>query len=332
MTFPLTLIFACALSALLTFLARRYALKRQIVDLPGDPRRSHQHPTPRGGGISIAIVLLLTLTALAICTPDARTPALLSASGLALVAGIGWWDDHRHIPAPWRLSVHAIAALLLAAATFQAGGGWIVTTLVCISALVLINVWNFMDGIDGLASSQALIAAIGYALLDAPGALLALLGWVLAAALAGFLPFNFPKARIFLGDVGSGAIGYALAILIALNLVQASVSPEFLLLPISVFMTDASLTLLRRVARGEPWWQAHVQHAYQRWARGAGAHVPVTLAYALATTIATAFMFSGDYFRLPIIPIWLLALGLIWAHLQHRYRYRPENAPTQRES
>jgi len=321
MTFPLTLIFACALSALLTFLARRYALKRQIVDLPDDQRRSHQHPTPRGGGIAIAIVLLLTLTALAICTPDARTPALLSATGLALVAGIGWWDDHRHIPALWRLTVHAIAALLLAAATFHAGGGWIVVALAGFSALVLVNVWNFMDGINGIAASQALIAAIGYALLDAPGALL---GWVLAAALAGFVPFNFPKARIFLGDVGSGAIGYALAILIAINLVHPPQQPELLLLPVSVFMTDASLTLLRRMARGEPWWQAHVQHAYQRWAKGAGSHVPVTLAYALASAIATGLMFSQDYFTRPIMLIWLLCLGFVWARVQHRYRYRPE--------
>jgi len=319
MTFPLTLTFACALSVLLTFLARRYALKRQIVDLPDDQRRSHQHPTPRGGGIAIAIVLLLTLTALAICTPDARTPALLSATGLTLVAGIGWWDDHRHIPALWRLTVHAIAALLLAAATFHAGGGWIVVALAGFSALVLVNVWNFMDGINGIAASQALIAAIGYALLDAPGALL---GWVLAAALAGFLPFNFPKAKIFLGDVGSGAIGYALAILIAINLVHPPQQPELLLLPISVFMTDASLTLLRRMARGEPWWQAHVQHAYQRWAKAAGSHVPVTLAYALASVIAGALLLNKGHQSRLILLAWCATLVLAWWRLQRRHRGR----------
>jgi len=323
MTFALTLLFACALSALLTFQARRYALKRQIVDLPDDQRRSHQHPTPRGGGISVVIVLLLSLTAFAICSPETRAPALLSAAGLALVAGIGWWDDHRPIPAHWRFAVHILATLGLGTAVHLAGGGWVAVILGCGGALVLINVWNFMDGIDGIATSQALIAAIGYALLDAPGALL---GWILAAALAGFLPFNFPKAKIFLGDVGSGAIGYALAILIAMNLVHPPPQPELLLLPISVFMTDASLTLLRRMARGEPWWQAHVQHAYQRWAKGKGSHIPVTLAYALASGIATGLMFSGDYFTRPIILIWLLCLGLVWARVQHRYRYRPEHS------
>jgi len=323
MTFPLTLLFACLLSALLTVWARRYALRREIVDLPDEQRRSHHHPTPRGGGISVVIVLLLTLTTLALCNPEARIPAFLSATGLVLVAGIGWWDDHRPIPAYWRLAVHAIAALLLGIAVHSAGGGWIPAALAAISALILINVWNFMDGINGLATSQALIAAIGYALLDAPGALL---GWVLAAALAGFVPFNFPKARIFLGDVGSGAIGYALAILIAMNLVHPPPKPELLLLPVSVFLTDAALTLLRRMARGEPWWQAHVQHAYQRWAKGARSHVKVTLAYALATTIATGLMLNKDDFTRPIMLIWLLCLGLVWARVQHRYRHRPDPA------
>jgi len=319
MTLPLTLLFACLLSALITFWTRRYALRRQIVDLPDEQRRSHQQPTPRGGGVGIVIVLLITLLTFSLYAPSARIPALLSAAGLALVAGIGWWDDHRHIPAYWRFAVHIIAALLLAAATLHAGSGWMVAALVAFSALVLINVWNFMDGIDGIAASQAMIAAIGYALLDAPGALL---GWFLAAALAGFLPFNFPRAYIFLGDVGSGAIGYALALLIALNLVNPPPHPELLLLPISVFMTDASLTLLRRVARGEPWWQAHVQHAYQRWAKGKGAHPPVTLVYALATAIATWLMFSQDYTPRPIMTIWLFCLGLAWVYVQHRYRYR----------
>jgi len=323
MSFAFTLLFACILSALITLWARRYALTRQLMDLPDDQRRSHQTPTPRGGGLGIVCVLLLTLTAFALCCdPPSRPPALLSAAGLVLVAGIGWWDDHRHIPALWRLTVHAIAALLLGAAVHIAGGTWLVIAIVGISALVLINVWNFMDGIDGIAASQAMIAATGYALLDAPGALL---GWILAAALAGFLPFNFPKARIFLGDVGSGAIGYALALLVALNLLHPPLKPELLLLPVSVFMTDASLTLLRRIARGEPWWQAHVQHAYQRWAKGAGSHIPVTLAYALGTTIATGLMFSGDYWtRFIMLSIWLLCLVLVWARVQQRYRDRPD--------
>jgi len=320
MSFPLLLLSACTLSALLTLCARRYALWKKVLDVPGE-RRSHHEPTPRGGGVAVVVVMLLALLAFAFNTPDVRSPTLLAAAGLALVAAIGWWDDHRPIPASWRFAVHLLAALMLAAAVHQSDGGWLATALAAISALVLINVWNFMDGIDGIAASQALIAAIGYALLNAPGAWL---GWVLAAALAGFLPFNFPKAKIFLGDVGSGAIGYALALLIALNLISPPPKPELLLLPVSVFMTDASLTLLRRVARGEPWWQAHVQHAYQRWARGKASHIPVTLAYALASVIATGLMFSQDYFTRPIMLVWLLCLGLVWARVQHRYRYRPD--------
>jgi len=322
MTLPLSLLGVCALSALLTFWARRYALRRQILDIPDKRRRSHQQPTPRGGGVSVAVVLLLALMVSTLYNPLWRWPSLLSATGLALVAGIGWWDDHRPIPAAWRLAVHAMAAVLLAVAVMAGGGGWLHAASAGFCALVLVNVWNFMDGIDGLAVTQALIAAVGYALLDGPGMLP---GWVLAAALVGFLPFNFPRARIFLGDVGSGTIGYALALLIAVVLITPSHQPELLVLPISVFMTDASLTLLRRMIRGEKWWQAHVQHAYQHWARGKGSHVPVTLAYALGTAIATGLMFRQGGYTRSIMFVWLLYLGIVWFRVQHRYRDRPKH-------
>jgi len=307
---------ACALTALLTAWARRHALRRKLLDWPG-ARRSHQQPTPRGGGVSVAAVLLLVLLAGALVWPQWRWPALLAATGLVLVAGIGWWDDHRPLAIGWRLGVHALAAVLLGGAVACAGGVWWQALLSGGAALVLVNVWNFMDGIDGLAASQAVIAATGYALTGAPGAAL---GWVLAAALAGFLPFNFPRARIFLGDVGSGAIGYALALLAALNLLADAVAPWLLLLPVSVFLTDAALTLLRRILRGECWWQAHVQHAYQRWANARGSHVRVTIAYAFASAIAVMLMLSKGHSKALIILAWWGCLGVAWWRVQRRYR------------
>jgi len=306
---------ACALTALLTAWARRHALRRQLLDFPGE-RRSHQQPTPRGGGVSVAAVMLLALLASAALWPHWRWPALLTACGLALVAGVGWWDDHRPLAIHLRLGVHTIAAVLLGVAVACAGGTWWQALLAGGAALVLVNVWNFMDGIDGLAASQAVIAAVGYALTGAPGAAL---GWVLAAALGGFLPFNFPTARIFLGDVGSGAIGYALALLAALNLLDDAFAPWLLLLPVSVFLTDAALTLLRRMLRGERWWQAHVQHAYQRWANAIGSHVRVTVAYALASVIAVTLLLSQGQSKWLIMLAWWGCLGLAWRQLQRRY-------------
>src|SRR5690606_23140662 len=152
--------------------------------------------------------------------------------------------------------------------------------------LVLVNIWNFMDGIDGIAAGQALVVAGAWALLAGQGPVL-WLGLALAGGALGFLPFNFPRARVFLGDVGSGALGYGLAALLALGaLGQSPATRVAWLLPLQPFLIDGSLTLLARMVAGEAWWRPHVQHAYQCWARRRGAHVPVTLAYASAAGAA----------------------------------------------
>ncbi len=169
------------------------------------------------------------------------------------------------------------------------GGGGQSTVFAFVLALALVHVWNFMDGIDGLATSQAILAALGYALLAGQGAV-AWLALALAAACAGFLPFNLPKARIFLGDVGSGALGFALAGLIALMMTSDIAMMPVLLLPVSAFVVDAALTLGSRIVRRESWWLPHTRHAYQRWTRTMGRHDVVTWAYAGWTTIAVLAM------------------------------------------
>jgi len=202
------------LSAGLTWAARGYALRQQLVDQPGE-RRSHSVATPRGGGIAIVISLLVTAGAAMWVWPES-TPSLLVASlGLVLVAGIGWWDDHRPLPAMRRLLVHFIAAALLAALVKVHGGSWLLAGLVLVFTASLINIWNFMDGINGIAASQAIVVALGLApVLPWPYSLAAV---ALGLACLGFLPFNFPRARIFMGDVGSGALGYAVAVVLAIG-------------------------------------------------------------------------------------------------------------------
>jgi len=278
--------FAVALAG--TWLARRYALRAALLDHPGE-RRAHAVPTPRGGGIAIVVAVAAAIALLALRDPAMRATLLPLGGGLLLVAGIGWCDDHRPLPASLRLAVHAAAALLLAWATLAAGAGPVVACGAFVLALALTNVWNFMDGIDGLAASQALAAAAGYALLAGEGAV-AWLGVALAAACAGFLPSNLPRARIFLGDVGSGALGYLLAALAVLSLPATGwARAPLLLLPLVAFGVDASLTLGRRVLRRERWWEAHAQHAYQAAARRHG-HGPVTAVYLAFTLVAVAFM------------------------------------------
>ncbi len=274
------LLAAIFLSALVTAGARRYALRRNLLDHPGG-RRSHVVATPRGGGIAIVTVLLLACAVAVFIWPDLALYPAVFALGLLMVAGIGWWDDHRPRPALARLAVHAVASLLLAWIAWRAGAGLVHVVLVALFAVSLVNIWNFMDGINGLAVTQAILVAVGLALL-LPAAL-AWAGWVLAAACLGFLPFNFPKARIFLGDVGSGALGYALAALVALSSMVTSVSWILLVVPMTAFLVDAGFTLLSRILAGERWMEAHRQHLYQRLVQAGASHGAVTLWYSVFT-------------------------------------------------
>ncbi|MGY1457508.1 MraY family glycosyltransferase [Luteimonas sp. A534] len=273
------------------WLARWHALRLGLLDQPGE-RRSHDVPTPRGGGIGIAVAWALACGAFFLGGILPGTLALAAVLGVALVGTAGYVDDHRPLSAWWRLVAHVAAGVVLAAGLLGAGAAPWLALLALAGVPVMVNVWNFMDGINGLAASQAALAALGFALLSglSPAALPAL---ALAAACLGFLPFNFPRARIFLGDVGSGVLGFALTVLGALLLLQDP--PEggtgllpLLFLPVSAFLIDAALTLGGRIVRRERWWAAHVGHAYQRLAAGFGSHVPVTLAYGGWTLAAIA--------------------------------------------
>ncbi len=312
----LTVFFAISLIG--TWYARRYAIHRQLLDQPGE-RRSHTIATPRGGGIAIVAALLLAILWLTVQNPSHAPMLVTVALGLGLVAGIGWIDDHRPL-APWpRLVVQSLAALLLAWGIHQEGGDLPAVAIAFVASMVLVNVWNFMDGIDGLATSQALLVAAGYGLLAGSG-VVAWLSIALVAACLGFLPYNLPRARIFLGDVGSGALGYALAALGAWLSLQVWNHAAMLLLPLSAFLIDASLTLAVRVLGGQRWWLPHTEHAYQHWVRRIRNHGKVTLAYGAWTFTATACMLvtatAGRGFIMVALAVACLLGGVAWASLR----------------
>lgn len=302
------------LAATLTLAARRYAIGNRLLDQPGE-RRSHAVATPRGGGISVVLVTLLAVLLLAVHYPAHARLLASFALGLTLVAGIGWMDDHRPLSAGSRLAVQALAGVVLGWG-FWASGETAVTALATVGAvMVLVNVWNFMDGIDGLAASQALLAAaaLGFVVGGGPWAWLSA---AFAASLAGFLPFNFPRARIFLGDVGSGAIGYVLASLLVVAWNRWPEQWALLMLPIAAFLVDASFTLAMRIMRGEKWWTPHVQHAYQQLARRVGRHAPVTVAYGLFSLGAGLVMLWAIGWRSSeafwIGALWYGFAGCLW--------------------
>jgi UDP-N-acetylmuramyl pentapeptide phosphotransferase/UDP-N-acetylglucosamine-1-phosphate transferase len=280
---------AVVVSAILTALGRRYALRRQLLDMPGQ-RRSHARTTPRGGGVGPILTILVGGGLLVLMHP-AQTHVLGGCLlGMLAVAVVGWLDDHRARSAWLRLAVHIAAASVAAVAllgvpvTLQQG---LLLALAIFWIASLINAWNFMDGIDGLAATQAVLAAtcvlVGgllYAWLDPAWIAFAL---VFAGALLGFLPFNFPRARIFLGDVGSGALGFAIACLLLRAIVSDGMSWPVALLPVSAFLVDAGLTLIKRIVQGSAWWRPHREHLYQWLVRRGISHSQVTLAYGLWT-------------------------------------------------
>lgn len=278
-------------SLFLTGILRRYALARSLMDIPNG-RSSHSVPTPRGGGVAIVLSFLAALPLLALVGVLAWPVmwALLGAGGW--VAVVGFLDDHGHIAARWRLLAHFIGAGWalgwlgglppLVIFGFDLDLGWLGYALAAFYLVWLLNLYNFMDGIDGIASVEAICVCLGgallYLLLGEGGAALAPLA--LALAVAGFLFWNFPPARIFMGDAGSGFLGIALGVL---SLQAAWVAPQLLwswLILLGVFIVDATWTLFRRLLRGDKVYEAHRSHAYQYASREFGKHLPVTLAVA----------------------------------------------------
>ncbi|CAH0064209.1 MraY family glycosyltransferase [Stenotrophomonas geniculata] len=314
------------LSAALTWAARGYALRRQLFDQPGE-RRSHSVATPRGGGIAIVISLLVTAGVAMWTWPEARPSLLVASLGLALVAGIGWWDDHRPLPAMRRLMVHFIAAALLAALVKVHGGSWLLAVLVLLFTASLINIWNFMDGINGIAASQAIVVALGLApLLPWPYSLAAV---ALGLACLGFLPFNFPRARIFMGDVGSGALGYAVAAVLALASVKTDIHWMLLLVSASPFLVDAGFTLLARIISGQRWMEPHTQHVYQRAVQAGASHAQVTgMYFALGLFSITVLNVCSNLqprWEAAVAIAWFTALSVLWLLLRNGLRHPKGN-------
>ncbi|UMY62936.1 MraY family glycosyltransferase [Pseudomonas sp. LS.1a] len=326
-------------SLLMTAGLRRYALARSVIDVP-NARSSHTVPTPRGGGVAIVVTFLLSIVGVVLSgAGDSRTLAALGGGG-ALIAIIGFMDDHGHIPARWRLLGHFIAAAWMLAWMgglppltlfgWQVDLGWLGGVLAAVYLVWLLNLYNFMDGIDGIASIEAITVCLGAASLYSLAGLggHAVLPLLLAAAVAGFLFWNFPPAKIFMGDAGSGFLGIVLG---GLSLQAAWLAPELLwcwLILLGVFIVDATYTLGRRLLRGDKVYEAHRSHAYQFASRQFGRHLPVTLAVAvlnlcwllpIAFCVARLGLDGAVGVVLAYIPLVLLAVRFRAGQMEERH-------------
>jgi UDP-N-acetylmuramyl pentapeptide phosphotransferase/UDP-N-acetylglucosamine-1-phosphate transferase len=307
-----------------------YAHRRGMLDQPGQ-RRSHRVPTPRGGGIGVVIALL-------ICIPGALLSLLAAwpasvvislAMAFALVAFVGWWDDHRPLPVLPRFGAQLLAVLMFSGVLLATGLSWWWLPLLLGAGAWSINLHNFMDGIDGLLAQQTIFVAAGLAWMSwslAQPALTCATA-ALAASAFGFWLYNRPPARIFMGDVGSGSIGLLIFAFSAMlwRLDHAMLWP--LLILSSAFLLDATLTLVMRMFRGRRWYSPHREHLYQWMTRhGGGTHGQTDARYLgwnlLLAGPFTWLAFSHLNIALPITIVFYLCAAVLWLALKRRYLRR----------
>ena len=290
-------------AGLATGVVLRFLERRAILDVPNQ-RSSHKVPTPRGGGIAVIAVIAIAWAAMAVVTVDVA--ALLVVALASIIAVVSWLDDLWGLPIAFRLLTQAAAVAigaLLLPGEGQVFQGLLPPNFDAVIAAFLwlwfVNLFNFMDGIDGIAGGEALAIGLGLMLVTLAAGeppLAAYYPLAVAAAALGFLKWNWPPARSFLGDTGSVALGFFLGWLL-LDAAARGQWAAAAILPL-YFLADATITLLRRMLKGEKIWQAHRGHFYQQGARRLGGHKPVVLrilagnvllmALALLTVLAPA--------------------------------------------
>jgi Fuc2NAc and GlcNAc transferase len=301
-----------ALSACGVALFRVWSNRRGLLDVPNE-RSSHSRPTPRGGGL---IIVFISLAAYAMFSIVFDLPASWGYFiGAALVAGVSWLDDLYTLPFWMRLIVHIAAAVVLVLQV----GAWSEFTLpvvdqrfeigslaghvVAVLWLVwFLNAYNFMDGIDGIAAFQAVVAGGAWTLLASDLALptTAMLSGVIAASTAGFLVHNWQPAGVFMGDIGSAFLGFSLAAMPLLGRSEAGLDVP--LLPFAgvvfvwFFLFDTVFTLMRRLVGRKKVWEAHREHVYQRLIIWGWEHRHVAALYGGASAILSALTLLSAWF------------------------------------
>ena len=286
----LSLCLAFVLSCAVTGWIRSYCLAHGIVDRPNH-RSSHDRIVARGGGIGFSFIFLAAIVVMALQGSVSPRGAVGFTGGGCIVALTGWTDDRRGLSALSRIICHfaastwavlwmgTVPALSFGSITWQ--WGWFGQFVAITAFAWMINLYNFMDGTDGIAAVEAVTVAALSGLVCALAGM-ASIGyayWLLAGSVAGFLFWNWPPARIFMGDAGSGFLGFSfawLALWCAMNDGRVFAAVAILM---SIFVADATTTLLRRIAKGEKWHEPHRSHAYQKLARALG-HRPVALGVA----------------------------------------------------
>lgn len=286
----LSLFIFLLLAFAMTYFMRAYALKKNIIDNPNE-RSSHSVPTPRGGGVAVVCSYLLALAVLIYSQQLTVYIGLTLMAAGFVIALLGFLDDHGHINSMLRLAVHFLVAI---GVVISLGGfsevtafnglqlGFLANIVAVLFLVWLLNLYNFMDGINGIASVEAITTVVSMAILYyvLNTTLNSDILWLLAACVFGFLLWNFPKAKIFMGDACSGFLGLTLGVLALIALKENLALFYAWIICLGVFVVDATYTLIKRVLSGYKMYDAHRSHSYQILSRKCGSHTPVTLAVA----------------------------------------------------
>lgn len=300
MEVPFLLFLVCQattiLSALGGGLVRWLALRRSILDMPSD-RSMHEEPMPRGGGAAMAVVSMAALAILHFARPELLPGHWMIAvvGGGIAISIVGWLDDCYSLGAGWRFLIHLLAGVWACWWLMPAESPvWLKLPGVLWVAWA-INFYNFMDGIDGLAGGEAVMAGLTGGYLAGRLGLLGpqTIAWVTAAAALGFLFWNWPPAKLFMGDAGSGYLGYVFGCLCIGSGMSFQGGFGTWALLLAMFWIDATFTLLRRIFKGERFWEAHRQHFYQRAVQQGYSHLEVVWFFSvgnLLLSIATFYL------------------------------------------
>lgn len=325
-----------AASSLLATLAWIALAKRwQLHDAPGQ-RRLHAQPTPRGGGVGIATGwFLATLLACAWLAPAPSAPLFFLWPVCGAYLACGLLDDFLALPAVAKLALQVLAAVAVLTPFLprELSGNWLALGAVWLGLLYFVNAWNFMDGSNGMIAIQSLVLAVAVGTWPGQEPGLALASLALAGACLGFLPLNFPRAKVFLGDAGSLLLGSALYLLLLASCREGVMSPVQALLLASVVLADTALTLSRRILRGKAFWRAHREHLYQYAVRRGHSHARVALAYGAASILAWALALSlrGPHSTIVMAVVPFFAWGIAAAiYLLLRRRWLMKNRKTLR--
>ena len=303
-------------------------LRGRVLDHP-NARSSHTQPTPRGGGIVVVAVLIVALWAIALGNNAPLRHVAIITMELGALALVSWIDDRRGAPVWLRLAVQlaAVSAGLanIGLAAFAERNGispWLLAIPLGLAWMWFVNLYNFMDGIDGIAGGVALSAALGWMFL-ATRANQDFVFWVALAVAAGSLGFlfhNWSPAKIFMGDAGSTFLGYTFAVL---PLLSASEGGDALMLGTLLmwtFIMDAGVTFIRRALKRENVFAAHRTHVYQRLIIGGYKHAQVSALYILLTLLAAALAYAWSWGQPYAPPLIIFGLPLLWLILSRYVR------------